>query len=126
MQKILFGVIFLRGGKMADQITTIIDNSQQILEAFNRQVMQGAEAIGLTAEKHAKANCPKDTGRLRNSISHEVVLTGIYIGTNVEYAPPVEFNDNVQHKVGRAHFLRDAATTHNDEYKAIMEAALEN
>ena len=111
---------------MAELPFQIIDNTAEILEAFYRQVQNGAEAIGLTAEKHAKANCPVDTGRLRNSISHAVEQDGIYIGTNVEYARAVETNDNVHHPVGRAHFLRDAATTHNDEYKAIMEAALQD
>lgn len=36
----------------------IIDNTAQILEAFNRQVENGVNAIGLRAERHAKANCP--------------------------------------------------------------------
>ena len=47
----------------------------------------------------------------------------VYIGTNVEYAKQQEYFD-MAHKVGRAHFLRDAATTHGDEYKSTMEAAL--
>lgn len=110
---------------MANIPGQIIDNSVQVLEEFQRQIQKGAEAIGSTAEKHAKANCPVDTGKLRNSITYQVVPgDGVYIGSNVEYAAPVEYNDNVHHAVGRAHFLRDAATTHNDEYKAIMEAAL--
>ena len=109
---------------MADLPVQLIDNSQQAIEALIRQVQNGAKTIGLTAEKHAKANCPVDTGRLRNSISHAVEQDGIYIGTNVEYAYWVETQTSVHHKVGRAHFLRDAATTHNDEYKSIMEAAL--
>lgn len=36
----------------------MIDNSSQAIESLIRQVQNGAEAIGLTAEKHAKANCP--------------------------------------------------------------------
>ena len=46
-----------------------------------------------------------------------------YIGTNVEYAPEQEFID-MSHTHGRAHFLRDAATTHGDEYSNIMEVTL--
>lgn len=49
----------------------------------------------------------------------------VYIGTNVEYAKQQEYFD-MAHQVGRAHFLRDAATTHGDEYKAIIEAALKS
>ena len=47
----------------------------------------------------------------------------VYIGTNVEYATYVEFK-SMAHKVGKAHFLRDAATGHNDRYKKIAEAVL--
>ena len=108
---------------MANTITSIIDNSNKALEAFYRQIRKGLMAIGATAEKHAKSECPVDTGRLRNSISNTVQEDGVYIGTNVEYAPYVEYRD-IAHQTGKAHFLRDAATTHNDEYRAIMEAAL--
>ena len=112
---------------MADLGQQLIDNSAEVLEEFAKKVQKGAEAIGSTAEKHAKANCPVDTGRLRNSISYQVVPSdGIYIGSNVEYAAIVEYNDKVSHTVGRAHFLRDAATTHNAEYEDIMRAALES
>lgn len=47
-----------------------------------------------------------------------------YIGTNVEYAPYVEFMDNKHHNVGKAHFLRDGAMNHQNELKAVAEAAL--
>ena len=103
----------------------INDNTDLFLSAFEQQVRAGLAAIGSRAEGHAKANCPVDTGRLRNSISNAVVDNEVYIGTNVEYAPVQELYD-MSHKVGRAHFLRDAATTHGDEYKRIMEAALKD
>ena len=115
---------------MADNaFTTIIDNSAQIRNAFNQQVLKGAKEIGRAAETHAKRECPVDTGRLRGSISNTVssgsVDLSIYIGTNVEYAPYVEFIERYKHNEGtNAHFLRNAAANHNDEYKAIMEAAI--
>ena len=134
------------------------DNSKLILDAFQKQVKMGLEAIGATAEGHAKANCPVDTGRLRNSITWAVDgkqgganewrsggakkpqnlqdaqpsdyekhgepgLNTVVIGTNVEYAPPQEYFD-MAHRVGQAHFLRDAATTHGNDYKKLMEGAL--
>ena len=43
-----------------------------------------------------------------------------YVGSNVEYAPDVEFL-NRSHLVGRAHFLRDAAQNHVDELKNKAE-----
>lgn len=51
--------------------------------------------------------------------------TAVYIGTNVEYAEPVEYGDNKKHTTGKAHFLRDAATTHGNLYKRIVKKALE-
>lgn len=47
-----------------------------------------------------------------------------YVGTNVEYAPYVEFMDNLHHNVGKAHFLRDGALNHVNEIKAVAETAL--
>ena len=62
------------------------DNSQQILSALEKGIKNGLEAIGLTAETYAKKETPVDTGRLRNSISHETDKEAVYIGSNVEYA----------------------------------------
>ena len=101
-----------------------VDNSKQVLSDFEKAIEVGLEAIGQTAEGHAKLDCPVDTGRLRNSISHAVSGKDAVIGSNVEYAPAVEFDDHKKHITGKAHFLRDAATTHNDEYKRIMENEL--
>lgn len=69
----------------------IIDNSKEFLKALPEQIEAALTAIGLTAESYAKKDCPVDTGRLRNSISHAVDMSdkSAYIGTNVEYAAPV-------------------------------------
>lgn len=59
------------------------------------------EAIGVKAEKYAKARCPVGTpestgkkgyrgGTLRNSITHDADSDMVAIGSNVEYAPYVE------------------------------------
>ena len=53
---------------------------------MEKAIKNGLEAIGLTAEGHAKKITPVDTGRLRNSISHATDKEAAYIGTNVEYA----------------------------------------
>lgn len=47
----------------------------------------------------------------------------VYVGSNVEYGPAVEFKD-MSHKVGKAHFLRDAGQNHIPEYKEIAEKIL--
>lgn len=128
----------------------ITDNSELFKNAKDQAVLRALDAIGKTAERHAKENCPVDTGRLRNSLTyatsefsgketysdkkHNVYNDGsakgtpekeaVYIGTNVEYAQKQEISDSLHHNTGRAHFIRDAAATHGDEYKQIAEAQL--
>ena len=102
---------------------TYKDNTDEVLAALERAKKRGLEAIGLTAEGHAKKETPVDTGRLRNSISHATDDEAAYIGTNVEYAPYVELGARGRPGV---HMLKRAATEHADEYKRIMEDALKN
>jgi HK97 gp10 family phage protein len=104
-------------------IVIVKDNVQECLEALAKAKIRGLNAIGAAAEKHAKAICPVDTGRLRNSITHTEDGENAYIGTNVEYAPYVELGTSKQKAQP---YLRPAATEHDDEYKALMEASLKN
>lgn len=46
-----------------------------------------------------------------------------YVGSNVEYAPAVEFRD-ANHTVGKAHFLRDAGQNHIDELRDVAQKTL--
>ena len=102
---------------------TYTDNTDEVLAALERAKKRGLEAIGLTAEGHAKKETPVDTGRLRNSISHATDDEASYIGTNVEYAPYVELGARGRKGV---HMLQRAATEHTDEYKRIMEDAMKH
>mgnify|MGYP003421884049 FL=1 len=130
------------------------DNTEEVLSALEAAIKRGNEAIGMTAERHAKKKCPVDTGRLRNSITYALAGeethvksyrankggkdretytyegtaegkkgSGVYIGTNVEYAPFVENGARGRPPV---HFLQDAATNHTDEYKRLMEDSMKN
>ena len=103
----------------------IDDYSEDVKRAVAEALKKGLEMVGLQGEKHAKALCPVDTGNLRNSITHTTDEDSAYIGTNVEYAPYVEYGD-YRHTTGKNHFLRDAAANHGDHYKAIMEAVLKS
>jgi phage gpG-like protein len=102
---------------------TTKDNTKEVLSAMEKAIERGLEAIGLTAEGHAKKITPVDTGRLRNSISHAVEDKAVYIGSNVEYAPYVELGSR-----GRdgKHMLQRAATEHTAEYKKLMEENMKN
>lgn len=99
------------------------DNSEQVLSAMEKAKKRGLEAIGLTAEGHAKKITPVDTGRLRNSVSHATDDEAAYIGTNVEYAPYVELG--TRGRQGK-HMLQRAASEHADEYKQLMKGSMEN
>lgn len=77
------------------------------------------EIVGGMAESYAKALCPVDTGRLRNSITHQQFDEDTeVVGTNVEYAPYVELGT---HKMGARPFLRPAAENHGAEYAAVLK-----
>ena len=130
------------------------DNTDEVLSALKAAIKRGNEAIGMTAEGHAKKKCPVNTGRLRNSITYALAGeethvksykankggkdretytyegtadgekgSGVYIGTNVEYAVFVENGARGRTAV---HFLQDAATGHMDEYKQLMEDSMKN
>lgn len=118
----------------------------EVIKACEEAIMRGLAAIGEVAEGYAKDDCPVDTNRLRGSLTYATAETHsdneppanaadsavkatpepmtVYIGTNVEYAEYVEFRD-IQHKSGKAHFLRDAVADHSETYKKIMKASLE-
>lgn len=99
------------------------DNRREVADAIDQALAAALEEVGLAAEGFAKRLCPVDTGRLRNSITH-VTRPGekaVYIGTNVEYGPYVEYGTARQKAQP---FLRPAATGHGDTYRAIVEARL--
>lgn len=97
------------------------NNIEQVEKALLRAYKTGLEEIGLVAEGYAKATCPVDTGRLRNSVTHLLKGYDCFIGTNVEYAPYVE--EGTSRMKGK-HFLRKAATGHGATYRAILEKHL--
>ena len=130
------------------------DNTEEVLSALKAAIKRGNEAIGMTAERHAKKKCPVDTGRLRNSITYALAgeethvksyrankggkdrETYTYEGTaEGKKGRGVYIGTNVEYAVfvengarGRTavHFLQDAATGHTDEYKQLMEDSMKN
>lgn len=99
------------------------DNARQIADAIDQALARALEEVGLVAEGYAKKACPVDTGRLRNSITHQVRPSekSVYIGTNVEYAPYVELSTS---RTKGQPFLRPAAADHEGTYKKIFESEL--
>lgn len=67
-----------------------------VVKEITEKVLDALEVSGKLIEDSAKALCPVDTGNLRGSITHsdpERTSFGaeVKIGTNVEYAPYIEF-----------------------------------
>lgn len=73
------------------------DNSGEVLKRLDDNIYTALNAAGITMEGFAKARLTQfprvDTGRLRGSISHTVNQHDkeVVVGTNVDYAPYVEF-----------------------------------
>ena len=78
-------------------------------------------------ETHVKSYKANKGGKDRETYTYDGKAegekgSGVYIGTNVEYAPGIELGTH--RKAGAVHFLQDAATNHSDEYKNLMEASM--
>ncbi len=82
---------------MATEITVTIEGAERLKRALSDpQLLAGPVRdflmrSALTVEVEAKRRAPVDTGRLRSSITHNVRPTEAIVGSNVAYAPYVEF-----------------------------------
>lgn len=128
-----------------------IDHSKEVLEALERAEEAALEAMGNQGVSFAKNNLTEasrvDTGRLRNSITHLVVMgdKAVYIGTNVPYAIYNEMGTGIYISGGRktpwsyqddkgnwhrtsglppTHFLKEAAQNHTETYRRIADAIM--
>lgn len=106
----------------------ITDHSPEVLEELALKITIALELIGQAGENNAKFEITAlgavDTGNLRNSITHATDKTSAYIGTNVEYAPYVEFGTSKYPK--ERPFLRNAVSNNTSEYKTIVEETLKS
>ncbi len=104
------------------------DNTEALLKATNEAIYNALYIIGAKAADYAAGKAPVDTGRLKNSLTHEVAMDekAVYVGTNVEYAPFVEYGHRTPggKTVEGKPFLKPAIESHLDEYKHILESEL--
>ena len=104
-------------------------HAQEALSGMKRAKARALEIIGGKAETYAKKRCPVDTGNLRNSITHARYDENTeVIGTNVEYAPPVELGHHTRSgkHVAAKPFLRPAVEDHRSEYRDIIKTVMKN
>lgn len=101
------------------------NNTDEIKVMADAAMQKALEIIGLLAEGYAIKKAPYKTNRLRASITHGVSAEEkcAFIGTNVEYAPYVEYGTV---KMKARPYLKPAVMDHTDEYKAILETEMKN
>lgn len=135
----------------------LTDNSEQIKRLTDEAIEYILETVGLEAEGDVIVSIsspgwipkePIDTGNLKNSITHQVYKEekAVHIGTDVEYAPYVEFgtgdmgtgtgkkwtyrdDEGKYHKTsGMAPrpFLRRGITKNIKKYRQVTEAILQD
>lgn len=122
---------------MAKQIASveIVSNKQEILNASEKQIQNALLAMGMMAEGYAKDILTetvysqtdidwKLTGVLRNSITHAEDDSAMYVGTDVEYAEGIE--TGTHRRKGAVHYLQKSLSEHVDDYKDILQDALES
>ena len=66
-------------------------HGKEVKKDMNRAIKAGLTASGMVVQSQAKLLCPVDTGRLRNSIIFKIKGHSAFVGTNVEYAPHIEY-----------------------------------
>lgn len=97
-------------------------HKQDVLAMLEQRATTAMERCGAEMERHAKQLAPVDTGRLRNSVTHEAEATnGVFtaiVGTNVEYGPAIELGTG---KMSAQPYLKPAVTDHTDTYKNIIK-----
>ena len=83
-----------------------IENLDKLISKLEKldNVNQAMEQACILVENEAKIKCPVDNGLLRNAITHYIEdnpneLVGV-VGTNVEYAPYVEFGTGIYSSLG--------------------------
>lgn len=109
---------------------------EEVLRQKDIAIEKALEMIGLQAQGYAQEELSKpkkhadgtvhpnvDTGRLRNSITHDIEdKNTAVIGTNVKYAPYVEFGTS---KSQPYPYLKPAVNEHIREYKQIVKNCLQ-
>ena len=112
--------ISISGGKQ------IAARLSRISQAVPTKVELALRKGALMIERDAKLECPVDTGRLRNDISHKIIDSGTNdpkaeIGNSLRYAPFVEQGTSKQ---AAQPFLRPAFEKNIEKIKDLIKEAV--
>lgn len=106
------------------------DNSGRVKAELEKKAEAALEAVGIHIEGEAKEeleNSPRrvDTGRLKNSITHQIAMgeKAVYIGTNVEYAIYVHEGTS---RMAPNRFLKNACTRNEAQVRKFIENGLKS
>lgn len=114
----------------------LVDNRDEFNERLDIALKRAFKAIGLQLERNAVIEINKSvydtpespnykrTGRLRSSITHRSDSRSATVGTNVEYAPFVEFGTSKGK--GPRPYIRPAVENHLNEYENILNTELKD
>lgn len=106
-------------------------------EFADQALRKGLMKAGKQVQGTAKRLCPVDTGQLRNSIEVAEMENGVSIGTNVEYAPYVEYGTGQKGDTSVAHredwpgmppqpFLYPALKANEENVVATVKSTLQS
>lgn len=98
------------------------DNRAAVASKLKQAIATALDVTGAKIETKAKQNCPVDTGRLRNSITHQMQGdTSVVIGSNVEYAKFVELGTSRRRATP---YLKPAAETAQSDFASAIKSAM--
>jgi HK97 gp10 family phage protein len=100
---------------------------QEEIQKMKERREKTIKQIAIFCEAEAKLRAPVKTGHLRRSISHETQsdenTSKAYIGTNVEYAPYVEFGV-VSKNIPAQPYLRPAIEENRDKIRDMIQKGM--
>lgn len=110
---------------MGMTIEVKVDNTNAVLEETQRHKEIALLKCGAAWESYTKQGAPVDTGRLRNSITHEMEGDDtVAVGSDVKYSIYQELGTS--RGIIPKRFLTNAGKLHIDEYINIIANEFNN
>lgn len=92
-----------------------------VIASMKQAIPKALEAAAIVVTMDAVPRVPVDTGNLRGSITHKVEGAEAKVGTNVDYAPHVEYGT---HKMDAKPYLRPAIDAQRANIENILGLTL--
>ena len=100
----------------------VTSRTKEVSEQFKKAVERGLTAAAIIVESDAKLRSPIDSGTLMGSIAKgKVVNSSIQIGTNIEYAPYVEYGTS---RMAAQPYLTPALIENKAKIQKVFESQI--